>query len=1117
VESFRTWRKSIAEAILRLPRSAATYEDASGNRAHYERISDLLLARFGDAELARAAFLHGVHPTELRDLRAVHSGLSKAVMGILDDRQKLRSIGMENDLRSRFSEDDGERVARHLAGNVLPLIRDARAVVLFVAEQINHLDVDGSFERWTINFKAEPKQVVGGLPPSEVKDRFPDVRARAQFLRFVVAPTAESFGMWVERDTARNLALIHEKPEQFRALVDEVERDRQSKEGFGRTRESFVRERLGTGKQPLSVQWEWHHVATLDDELRQDAGSRDDHDGVATARTSWERRFDHLGHVTVVCKTPGDCYQTLARLHRGPFVERSIRDFLGAPRISGYRAIHTVLIRVGKRPDFPDLVHVHVVPYEAWSRRLEHTSKAHLRRMQARVSRSEHKLLRVFAHDGRAIDLPLGATVLNYAHHLHSDFVLRLRAATVNRRPVGVLHTLREGDVVWLDLSDTEQPVADGWESQVPKSTIRRLRATFSRAYRPTLEKNGRRMLRRRLTRLGWDDISDSELDSLVLKATDGMFEKPYELNWVYRQLGLVEALELGTPIPTASAIDATRADLLAADIVNRHRPTPEDNPRLEIPDEFAGRFDDHHTCEQCMPTMAEQRGVTLTSRTLTVHRLNARCATDAVPLRQVRPPDDQHFFIIETTNRIGIGAEILSVFQEHDVDLAELVGRRLATGWGVFRVGADHISATRQAALTASLQLPGVIRVIGPGEPSIPFFDELLPSPSASLNYWIKPAPYEAGPPIEDDRLFYGMRTELAELAHAFDGVCMADGGSGQFVFVSGPLRVGKTSVVKQFLRRLSRDPGRPHIAVYHLPKRTKWTDVAAQIKEKLLARIPNPPAALRETPTLEELMSAIRAEMDIPLVIVVDEIPGLLKENSAWDEQIVAFERFQEHVRGMSRVLVIWIGPSLALQKIDPRIQHLFSKSKEVDVGSLNEDDVEAMLRADKMGSEYAIHLKGSRLAKVIAALTNGNPFWVSHLALAMFRSERPRHGSRVITYSRKALADAKETLFLRGKPFLDRVESPLDRLNTEALSVKRDILNLISDSDRSVSSKDLARAFDGRCTAEKVWAYADELRLAGSLSLDGRRWRIAAPLLSEYLRFLNDTRVRASRDRS
>src|SRR5205807_6801997 len=162
---------------------------------------------------------------------------------------------------------------------------------------------------------------------------------------------------WVERDTARNLSLVHERPDRFNEIVMLAASDRQSSESLGRAREEFVRERLGRGKIPLAVDWEWHHVATLDDELQWDGGSKDegvDSPGITPA--IWERRFDRLGYVTVVFKTTADCYKALTRLHRGPFVERSIRDFIGAPRMSGYRALHTVLIRPGKRADFPDLV-----------------------------------------------------------------------------------------------------------------------------------------------------------------------------------------------------------------------------------------------------------------------------------------------------------------------------------------------------------------------------------------------------------------------------------------------------------------------------------------------------------------------------------------------------------------------------------------------------------------------------------------------------------------------------------------------------------------------------------------------------------------------------------------
>src|SRR5207302_3544478 len=100
-----------------------------------------------------------------------------------------------------------------------------------------------------------------------------------------------------------------------------------------------------------------------------------------------------------------------------------------------------------------------------------------------------------------------------------------------------------------------------------------------------TLEKNGRRLLRQRLARLGRDELSDTELDTHVLDTTVGMFDKPYQLDWVYQQLGLLDAREQGAPL-ARPAIDAARADILAVDIANRIRSTSADSV-WEIPTQF--------------------------------------------------------------------------------------------------------------------------------------------------------------------------------------------------------------------------------------------------------------------------------------------------------------------------------------------------------------------------------------------------------------------------------------------------------------------------------------------------------------------------------------------------
>jgi (p)ppGpp synthase/HD superfamily hydrolase len=57
---------------------------------------------------------------------------------------------------------------------------------------------------------------------------------------------------------------------------------------------------------------------------------------------------------------------------------------------------------------------------------------------------------------------------MHFAMTLHSSFVAHLSGATVNRQPVSAFHPLDYGDVVWLDIAKTPQPLPAGWRSGCP-------------------------------------------------------------------------------------------------------------------------------------------------------------------------------------------------------------------------------------------------------------------------------------------------------------------------------------------------------------------------------------------------------------------------------------------------------------------------------------------------------------------------------------------------------------------------------------------------------------------------------------------------------------------------
>src|SRR5207248_2807849 len=114
-----------------------------------------------DRALAQAALLHGIDPGEPGRLESI-ADIESDVRTILEERARLRSIGTygeQNDLY--LTDSNGPELSRQLVANVLPRIRDARAIVLFISEQIAELDDGGAFSEWTMRFPRDPQPLPG--------------------------------------------------------------------------------------------------------------------------------------------------------------------------------------------------------------------------------------------------------------------------------------------------------------------------------------------------------------------------------------------------------------------------------------------------------------------------------------------------------------------------------------------------------------------------------------------------------------------------------------------------------------------------------------------------------------------------------------------------------------------------------------------------------------------------------------------------------------------------------------------------------------------------------------------------------------------------------------------
>ena len=199
----------------------------------------------------------------------------------------------------------------------------------------------------------------------------------------------------------------------------------------------------------------------------------------------------------VIVETVPECYAALGVLHeKWPPVEERIKDYIAVPKPNGYRSLHTTVksgdgktieIQVRTR-EMHDENEYGVAAHWLYDRKRsgEKVSGKELARGLAWVQqlkewqeknygkdRTPEEFLeamkvnfftdRIFAvtPHGDAIDLPVGATPVDFAYHIHSEIGDAATGAKINGVLAPLDHKLKSGDVVEILTQKGKKPSED--------------------------------------------------------------------------------------------------------------------------------------------------------------------------------------------------------------------------------------------------------------------------------------------------------------------------------------------------------------------------------------------------------------------------------------------------------------------------------------------------------------------------------------------------------------------------------------------------------------------------------------------------------------------------------
>ena len=476
--------------------------DAEGadhaHRVPWPIIADTLhtLGRLGADESALLAALLFDLPGLRAALVAKLAAAQPAVAGLLEGQDAADQVWALH--AGREAGRNGEGLRRLL----LAIVQDLRVVPILLARQ---------------------------LAKMRVADRLPDAerRALAQLARDIHAPRANRLGIWQRQWELEDLAFRFLEADTYRYLARELDETRAGRERYIETVKKQLGKVLAGQGIAAEIGGRPKHIYSIWRKMQK-------------KRLPLDKLYD-LRAVRVLVDDVAACYAALGVVHAlwAP-VPGEFDDYIARPKPNGYASLHTavvgpegrtleVQIRTREMHEQAELgVAAHWRYKEsggsaagkgagraferkiAWMRQLlEQAGEGRDGEGLAGALDAELVEERVYAltPKGEVIDLPAGATPLDFAYHVHTMVGHRYRGAKVNGRIVPLGHHLRSGDRVEIMTGKEPDPKRD-WllpaNGYLASGRSRdKVRAWFHKLDRSRNVQAGRELLERELKRLG--------------------------------------------------------------------------------------------------------------------------------------------------------------------------------------------------------------------------------------------------------------------------------------------------------------------------------------------------------------------------------------------------------------------------------------------------------------------------------------------------------------------------------------------------------------------------------------------------------------------------------------
>ena len=475
----------------------------------------LLLADIGmDTDTVAAGLLHDVIEDTDIDVERLRRGFGPHIASLVDGVTKLEEIeeqiGQEHldRLAQKSERRRGEQEAESLRKMFIAMAEDIRVVIIKLADRLHNM------------------RTLDALSPERSK-------AFARETLEIFAPLANRLGIWQWKWELEDWSLRYMDPTTYTEIASVIKERRLDREASVRRHVETLEQALAAEGIEAEITGRPKHIYSIYRKMQRKG-------------VPFQQIYD-VRAIRVITQTIPDCYRILGIVH-GLWqpIPGEFDDYIATPKDNMYQSLHTAVICKDGRTleiqirtrEMHDIAEYGVAAhwrYKEGSKtdQVFETKIAMLRSLvewrkeaadadefvDAMKTDVFQDRVYTFTPKGKLIDLPAGATPIDFAYQIHTEVGHRCRGARVNGKMVSLDYQLKNGDQVEILTTRHGGPSRD-WLNpnlgHVKTSRARsKIRQWFRRQDREQNINQGREIVERELKRLGMENLGHETVAQL--------------------------------------------------------------------------------------------------------------------------------------------------------------------------------------------------------------------------------------------------------------------------------------------------------------------------------------------------------------------------------------------------------------------------------------------------------------------------------------------------------------------------------------------------------------------------------------------------------------------------